>query len=219
VTGVDGFLPSFLPAFSTGQRIGLFGGSFNPAHEGHRAASLEALRSADLDWVWWIVSPQNPLKDPSETEDFAERLELARLVATHPRWVVTDLEKQLGTSYTAATLSKLRPILKRACFVWIMGADSFAGFNRWNRWREIPELLPLIVLDRPGFTFKALSSPAARFLAGRRINERDAGRIACLCPPAWTFLSMPRRNESSSAIRGNQRHRIATRKVLNATVK
>jgi nicotinate-nucleotide adenylyltransferase len=210
-------LSSLLPAFSRGQRIGLFGGSFNPAHEGHRAACVEALRRADLDWVWWIVSPQNPLKDPSETGDFAERLDLARTVSTHPRIVVSDLEKRLGTGYTASTLAGLRPVLDRACFVWIMGADSFGGLHRWNRWREIPQYLPLIVLDRPGSTFRALSSPAARTLAGLRIDERDAHRIACLPPPVWTFLSMPRRNESSSAIRGIHGHQTATRKVLNAS--
>ncbi len=207
---------SLLPAFSTGQRIGLFGGSFNPAHEGHRAACLEAMRSAHLDCIWWIVSPQNPLKDPNETEDFAERLELARAVACHPRMLVTDLESRLATSFTADTLLRLRPLLGGACFVWIMGADSFSGLHRWNRWREIPECLPLLVLDRPGSTLRALSSPAARALARWQIDERDAAKIACLRPPAWTFLSMPRRPESSSAIRVRARHQTATRKVLNA---
>ena len=173
--------------------------------------------SADLDWIWWIVSPQNPLKDPSETEDFTERLALARTVSSHPRILVSDLENRLRTSFTASTLAKLRPVLDRACFVWIMGADSFGGLHRWARWREIPRYLPLIVLDRPGSTFSALSSPAARALAGRRIDERDAHQIACLRPPAWTFLSMPRRKESSSAIRGTERHQTATRKVLNAS--
>jgi nicotinate-nucleotide adenylyltransferase len=172
--------------------------------------------SADLDWVWWIVSPQNPLKNPCETEDFEERLNLARSVANHPRIKVSDVEKRLGTSYTASTLARLAPVLGRACFVWIMGADSFAALHCWNRWQEIPARLPLIVLDRPGFTFRALSSPAARALAGGRIDERDAHLIACRPPPAWTFLSLPRRKESSSAIRSRERHHTATRKGLNA---
>jgi nicotinate-nucleotide adenylyltransferase len=198
---VTALLSSLLPAFSPGQRIGLFGGSFNPAHQGHRAACLEAMRSADLDWVWWIVTPQNPLKTPSETEDFGDRLNLARLVAKHPRMLVSDIENRLGTRFTASTLARLKPVLDRACFVWIMGADSFCGLHRWNRWREIPALLPLIVLDRPGSTLCALSSPAARALERRRIDECDAHTIACRPPPAWTFLSLPQRKESSTAIR------------------
>ena len=147
--------------------------------------------------------PRTRSRTRAKTEDFAARFELARAVADHPKIVVTGLERRLGTASTAATLARLRPVLDRACFVWIMGADSFGGLHRWNRWREIPRALPLIVLDRPGSTLRALSSPAARALAGRRVDQRDARKIACLPPPAWTFLSMPRRKESSSAIRGS----------------
>ena len=117
---------------------------------------------ANLDCIWWVVSPQNPLKDPNETEDFAERLALARVVACHPRMFVTDLEKRLGTGFTAGNFAPppaaARPRLLRLDH----GADSFSGLHLWNRWRDIPDCLPLLVLDRPGSTLRALSSPAAR---------------------------------------------------------
>ena len=184
-----------------GQRIGLFGGSFNPAHAGHLAVSRMALRRLRLDWVWWLVSPQNPLKEPSETSDFAERFAQAERLARHPRLLVSDVEKQLGTTTTAEAFARLAPVLARGRFVWIMGADSFAGLHRWNDWREIPAALPLAVFDRPGWSLKALSSPAARLHSQRRLDQYDA---ACLCDvaaPAWTFVSMPLRCESSSALR------------------
>jgi nicotinate-nucleotide adenylyltransferase len=190
-----------LPHFSPGQRIGLYGGSFNPAHAGHYAAALEALKSARLDFVWWFVSPQNPLKDPAHTEDFRERMALARTIAAHPRFIVTDFEKRVGSRMTAETLHALRPVLRRGRFVWIMGADSLAGLDRWRRWKELPRTLPLLVIDRPGWTFRALSSPAAHYLAPWRIKESDAALLPDLRPPAWVFLTLPLRKESSTAIR------------------
>jgi nicotinate-nucleotide adenylyltransferase len=190
-----------LPRFSEGQRIGLFGGSFNPAHSGHYAAAIEALKSAKLDWVWWLVSPQNPLKDPKHTEDFSERLAITRSIATHPRFVVTDFEKIIGSRMTAETLQALRPLFRKGKFVWIMGADSFASLHRWRRWREVPQTLPLLIINRPGWTFRALSSPAALAYGHARIAESEAPLLAVLKPPAWTFLTLPLRKESSSAIR------------------
>ncbi|HEY7747244.1 MAG TPA: nicotinate-nucleotide adenylyltransferase [Aestuariivirgaceae bacterium] len=193
--------PSARPHFSPGQRIGLFGGSFNPPHEGHYAVALEALKSADLDWVWWMVSPQNPLKDPKFTEDFAERLAATSSLATHPRFRVTDIEKRIGSRITAETLEALKPLFKQARFVWIMGADSLAGLHRWRRWKELPLTLPLLVVDRPGWTFRALSSPAAAFLGCSRLKESDTRLLPSLQPPAWAFLTLPLRQESSTAIR------------------
>jgi nicotinate-nucleotide adenylyltransferase len=188
-----------------GRRIGLFGGSFNPAHAGHLAVALTALKALKLDAVWWLVSPQNPLKDPRETDDFTERLTAARKIAHHPRFLVTDLEKHLGTRNTAQTLAKLKPMLARGKFVWIMGADSFAGLHRWNRWRDIVKALPLAVIDRPGHSLKAMSSPAARLMAKHRLPRRSAAQLAATKPPAWVFLSLPLRKESSTAIRKARR--------------
>ena len=184
-----------------GQRIGLFGGSFNPPHAGHLAVSISALRRLELDWIWWLVSPQNPLKDKSETSDFVERMEAARALVNHPRILVSDLEQRLGTRTTAEMLNAIDSILRRGRFVWIMGADSFAGLHRWNDWREIPQRLPLAVVDRPGFSQLALTSPAARALAGRRLDETEASRLPFRPPPAWVFLRQRHRPESSTAIR------------------
>jgi nicotinate-nucleotide adenylyltransferase len=192
-----------LPPFD-GMRIGLFGGSFNPAHAGHLSVSLEALHHLKLDRVWWMVSPQNPLKDPSETDDFANRLAGARRIARHPRLSVCDFEQRLGTGTTAATLHALRPVLEHGHFVWVMGADSFAGLHRWNDWRDIPRALPLAVFDRPGWALKALRSPAARWLAQYRLDAYDAGLLADRAAPAWCFVPMPLRPESSTAIRAGQ---------------
>ena len=189
------------PPFGEGQRIGLFGGSFNPAHRGHYMVALYALKRLQLDWVWWLVAPQNPLKDPAETDEYATRLAETRRLASHPRFVVTDLERQLGSRTTADTLDRLRPVLQRGRFVWIMGADSFANLHRWHDWLDIPAALPLAILARPGYSLRALGGAAAtRFDAAQLPMERSA-RLADSRPPAWVFIPMPLRPESSTAIR------------------
>jgi nicotinate-nucleotide adenylyltransferase len=193
--------PILNPGPIDGQRIGLFGGSFNPPHRGHLSVTLSALRRLRLDWIWCLVSPQNPLKDPSENSDFAERLAATEALVTHPRIIVSDLEQRLGTRTTAEMLRAMAPILRRGRFVWIMGADSFAGLHQWNDWREIPARLPLAVLDRPGFAQPALTSPAARMLARWRVAEANAASLPCRPPPAWVFLRQRHQPESSTAIR------------------
>lgn len=189
------------PPFGEGQRIGLFGGSFNPAHYGHYSVALYALKALELDWVWWMVSPQNPLKDPSETGEYAARLSYTRKIARHPRFQVTDIEKQMASRTTAETLRRLAPVLRRGKFVWIMGADSFANLHRWHDWLEIVETLPLAVLARPGFSLRALGGPAATRFAEAQLPTREAQRLAGMKPPAWCFIPMPLRPESSTAIR------------------
>ncbi len=183
------------------RRIGLFGGSFNPAHAGHVAVSEAALKRLRLDQVWWLVSPQNPLKDSRDTRDFNDRLAHATELAANPRLVVTGMEAELGTRTTAQTFAALAPMFAHSRFVWIMGADSFADLHHWNDWRQIPATLPLAVFARPGWTRAALSSPAARLLSGRRLDAADAGLLADTAAPAWCFLNMPLRTESSTAIR------------------
>ncbi len=190
-----------LPPFGEGQRIGLFGGSFNPAHRGHYMVALYALKRLQLDWVWWLVSPQNPLKDPRETGEYDARLAYARRLAKHPRFVVTDIERQIGTRYTAETLLALTVAAKRADFVWIMGADSLAGLHRWHHWTDIAESLPLAVLARPGYSIRALQGVAATRYARCRVNGENAAKVVGTPPPAWTFVTMPLRKESSTAIR------------------
>jgi len=192
------------PLFGRGQRIGLFGGSFNPAHDGHNAVALFALHALRLDWVWWLVAPQNPLKNARDYSDYEERLDIARGIARHPRFVVTDIERKLGTITTAATLKAMSHVLAAGRFVWIMGADSFANLHHWNDWTEIPASLPLAVLARPGFSIRALESPAALRYARDRIALPDAPLLADMRPPAWAFIPMPLRVESSTAIRRNR---------------
>jgi nicotinate-nucleotide adenylyltransferase len=189
------------PAFGEGQRIGLFGGSFNPAHRGHAMVALYALKRLELDWVWWLVSPQNPLKDPSETGEYAARLSSTQLIARHPRFVVTGVEKQIGSRTTAETLRALKPLFGRGHFVWIMGADSFASLHRWHDWLEIAETLPLAVLARPGYSLRALGGPAATRFSEAQIPTHLAPRLVTARPPAWCFIPMPLRPESSTAIR------------------
>jgi nicotinate-nucleotide adenylyltransferase len=188
-----------LPAFGAGQRIGVFGGSFNPAHRGHYMVALYALKHLQLDWVWWLVSPQNPLKDPSITDEYDKRLAYTTRIAKHPRFVVTDIEQQINTRYTSDTVEHLKTHAPSAHFVWIMGADSLASFHLWHNWLEIADSLPLAVLARPGYSNKALHSIAATRFAQRRVQ--DPASVVTAPLPAWTFLTMPLRRESSTAIR------------------
>jgi nicotinate-nucleotide adenylyltransferase len=190
-----------LPPFGQGQRIGLFGGSFNPAHAGHRMVALYAIKRLKLDWVWWLVSPQNPLKDTKETGEYSARFAHTKRVANHPRFKVTDLEKQIHSRNTAQTLSALKQAMTKAHFVWIMGADSFADLDRWHDWNHIVETLPIAVLARPGYSVRALGGQAAIRYRNHRISNEQSGLLATRKSPAWVFISMPLRSESSTAIR------------------
>src|SRR6185312_17440591 len=121
----------------------------------------------------------------------AERLVLCRAMAKNPRIVVTAFERDLPAAYTASTLAFLKTRSPLVRFVWIMGADNLAGFHRWLRWREIFTMVPIVVVDRPGWRMKALASKAARTYADARVPEAEAGGLALRPPPAWTFLTGP----------------------------
>ena len=202
-----GRLKAHLPYAAPGQAIGLLGGSFNPPHAAHRMISETALKRLGLDKVWWIVSPGNPLKRRSEAAPFAERLVLCRAVAKNPHIVVTDFEADLPTPYTASTLAYLKTRTPLVRYVWIMGADNLASFDRWLRWREIFTMVPVVVVDRPGWRMKALASKAARTFAAARVPEADARGLANRPAPAWTFLTGPLSHVSSTALRGKARRR------------
>ncbi|HVX81210.1 MAG TPA: nicotinate-nucleotide adenylyltransferase [Devosiaceae bacterium] len=190
-----------LPAAAPGMRIGLFGGSFNPPHEGHRLVALQALKRLNLDAVWLLVSPGNPLKDHSDLAPLAERVEAARRVVRHPRVHVTGFEAARGFTYTYEALRFLRQTHPGVRFVWIMGADNLSQFHQWERWREIARLMPMAVYVRPGSTRLAPVSPAAVALAPYRVDERDAPLLAAMRPPAWVYLHGLMSSLSSSRIR------------------
>ncbi|CAN5304333.1 nicotinate-nucleotide adenylyltransferase [soil metagenome] len=182
-------------------RIGLFGGSFDPAHAGHRAVSLVALRKLHLDQVWWLVSPHNPLKPQAPSNELGERIAAARALAAHPRIRVTGIEATLGTTYTAETLARLKPRLAGIDLVWMMGADNLATFHHWRAWRTIAQTISIAVFNRPGSAFAALASPAAETLARFRMDPADAAGLAGMWPPAWVFLPSPHIALSSTELR------------------
>ncbi|MFQ5784659.1 MAG: nicotinate-nucleotide adenylyltransferase [Alphaproteobacteria bacterium] len=186
------------------RRVGLLGGSFNPAHEGHRHISLLALKQLGLDEIWWLVSPQNPLKPAAGMAGFDARLARARAVARHPRITVSDLERRLGCVYTAATLRALTIRYPRILFVWIMGADNLAQIPRWKDWRAIFRLVPVAVFDRPSYSYTALASRAARRFARYRLDPRRAGALARLAPPAWVFVRGRLHAASATEIRAGR---------------
>lgn len=190
-----------LPPATAGQRIGLVGGSFNPAHAAHRAASLLALKRCRLDRVWWLVTPGNPLKDNRALPPLEERIAVARRVADDTRIVVTGFEAAFGLSYSADTLAFLTARRPGVRFVWIMGADNLASFHRWRNWRQIAATVPLAVVDRMGDSLAALASPAGRALARHRLPEEAAGRLAQARPPAFVFLHGLKSALSSTRIR------------------
>jgi nicotinate-nucleotide adenylyltransferase len=185
-------------------RIGLLGGSFNPAHEAHRQISLTALKRLGLDQVWWLVTPGNPLKDPSKLSSLGKRVEAARELAGHPRIAVTGFAGGSGSAYTVDLLSELKRRFPEVNFVWLMGADNLADFHRWRAWEEIFALMPIAVLDRPGFRLKARAGKAAQRFAPYQIDESDARGLAYLEPPAWTILSHRLSGLSSSELRAKK---------------
>ncbi|CAO4144065.1 Nicotinate-nucleotide adenylyltransferase [Methylorubrum aminovorans] len=184
-----------------GLRVGLYGGSFNPAHAGHLHVSRTALRRLRLDRVWWLVTPGNPLKDHGLLAPLEERVAQARALAAVPRIAVTGFEAGIGSRYTADTLCWLVRRRPNVHFVWIMGADSLGSLHRWRRFEEILALMPVAVIDRPGHTLKAPAARAARAFAAARIPESEAVTLAGRRPPAWTFLHGPRSELSSTALR------------------
>jgi nicotinate-nucleotide adenylyltransferase len=200
-----------LPPFMPGLRVGLFGGSFNPPHGGHKAASLLALNRLRLHRVWWLVTPNNPLKDASELAPLALRLEAARNISRHPRIEVTAIEASIGATFSFETISYLKRRCPRVHFVWVMGADNFRYFDRWQRWREIAKLVPIAIIDRPGFTLTAVHGRAGQTLAPFRRGETSATLLATSAPPAFLFLYGPRSPMSSTELRGKGRFELGTK--------
>jgi nicotinate-nucleotide adenylyltransferase len=182
-------------------RVGLLGGSFNPAHAGHRHIARLALRRLRLDQVWLLVSPGNPLKPVAGMAAFADRLASARAIADGRRIVATGIEGALGSRYTVRTLAHLRRRFPRTAFVWLMGADNLEQLPRWNRWLEIARGGAFAVLPRPSYNHRALAGQAARRLRAARRASHLAPALAGMAPPAWVFLPTPQHAASATAIR------------------
>ncbi len=187
-----------------GQRIGLLGGSFNPAHRGHLEISRTALKRLDLDQVWWLVSPQNPLKPERGMAPLSQRLTGARRLARGPRIRASALESALGTAYSADTVTALTRHFPRCHFVWLMGADNLVQISGWKDWETIFRTLPVAVFDRPSYSLRALAATAARRFAGQRRPEATAAGLAEQTPPAWVFIHQRLNPQSSTRIRAGR---------------
>ncbi len=182
-------------------RVGLLGGSFNPAHAAHREISLAAMQRLKLDQVWWLVSPQNPLKSRAGMAPLAQRLAGARQVAAHPRIKPCAIEQSFGSYYTADSLALLRRHYPAMRFVWLMGADNLAQMRHWQDWRRIAALMPIAVLDRPGFGLPAAQSLVARALAPHRLRLGQAAALAGHKVPAFMLLKTRLNPLSATALR------------------
>ena len=194
--------PSLLSAAAyRGLRVGLFGGSFNPAHAAHRQLAQHALKELNLDVIWWLVSPQNPLKSGDDMMPFAARYHSAQRQIVGPRMLVTDLETRLGTQYTADTIAKIKHHFPYTKFTWLMGADSLQYFHHWDRWQDIARGVPVAIFARPPEQLRALSGFTAQTrrkyrwknhapLAGRQFGKGD-----------WQYILMPLNPLSATEIR------------------
>ncbi len=183
------------------QRIGLLGGSFNPAHEGHLHISLMALQRLNLNQVWWLVSPSNPLKEARDLAPYESRLAGARIMARHPRIKVSDFEVRAGTFYTIHTLRALKRRFGGVRFVWIAGADILLQLPLWRDWEALFRTVPIAIFDRPTYSLKALSGLAAQRFGEARLPSRNAGKLAEQTPPVWTFIHGRRNPASATKLR------------------
>nr|WP_170342593.1 nicotinate-nucleotide adenylyltransferase [Ruegeria arenilitoris] len=191
---------SAIPYARPGQVVGLFGGSFDPPHQGHVHVTLEAMKAFGLDRVWWLVSPGNPLKSRGPAP-IDQRVEAARSIMRHPKVEVTDIEDLTGTRATADTLAALRRLYPQVRFVWLMGADNLAQFHKWKDWRLIMDTVPVGVVARPGDRISARMSPAARVYAKYRIDGTARHLLGRADAPAWCFVNVPMVDVSSTQIR------------------
>jgi len=184
-----------------GMRVGLYGGSFNPAHDGHAHVAETALKRLGLHRVIWLVSPQNPLKSNRETATLADRMKGARAMARGPQMIISDAETRLGSQYTLDIIRILKRRFPGVHFVWIMGADSLLTFHRWRGWVQIMETCPVAVVSRPWAALKSRFSPAARRFAHAQVPASEARSVVLRDPPAWVYLRGRFNFTSSTSLR------------------
>ena len=203
------------------KRIGLLGGSFNPAHRGHRRISLAAIEALGLDEVWWLVSPGNPLKAAKGMAPYEARLKSAREQAKGTRIRVSDFEVEAGTRYTVDTVAALRRRLPDHRFIWLMGADTVAQFHQWRRWRELAAMVPIAVIHRPGYDARARAATAMGWLRWfvRPLNQ--AKQWTEWSAPAILFLRLPPDPTSATRLRAldpnwHRRYTATKRQALSS---
>ncbi len=189
-----------VPFARAGQVVGLLGGSFDPAHDGHVNITKAALARFGLDRIWWLVSPANPLKK-RQPAPMGDRLSAARAIMQHPKVDVTDIETRLSTRYTAQTIAALQAAYPGVRFVWLMGADNLAQFHRWQDWHDIMARVPVGVLARPGDRISARTSKAAQIYRADRLSGRESRLLGRAMAPRWSFVNLPMSQMSSTAIR------------------
>jgi len=207
--------PLKTPSAFVRKKIGLLGGSFNPAHEGHVAISLFALKRLGLDAIWWLVNPQNPLKPVKDMAPLAERLRFARvLTKKHERICVTDLESKLGTRYTIDTVEALLARFPDTRFVWLMGMDNLNELDQWRRWEDIFHALPIAVFRRPGYAAAGTGSKASRRFMKAKQKLDAAGRLAGMKPPVWLVLDNLNNPQSGTLVRRRRAKKLQTKHLM-----
>jgi nicotinate-nucleotide adenylyltransferase len=187
-----------------GQKIALLGGSFNPAHSGHVQISEIALKKLNLDYVLWLVSPKNPIKNYENLIPIEQRVEKARSIISNKKILVTDIESKINTKYTIDTLKYLTTRYGERKFVWLMGADNLTNFHLWKSWKEIAKIMPIVIIDRPESSLKALASLAANYLKQYRLDEEDSNYLIYKKAPAWIFIHDQLNGISSTKIRNKK---------------
>jgi nicotinate-nucleotide adenylyltransferase len=189
-----------------GATVGLLGGSFNPAHEGHRHISLEAMKRLGLDAVWWLVSPQNPLKSAKDMAPQSVRLIKAAQIEAHPQIFATNVEAHFDTQYTVDTLARLQKHHPNVRFIFLMGADSLDSFHRWKNWRRLAAIMPIAILPRPGYGGACWSTPAGAWFGKWRKPAAQARQWQTWRTPALVILSFPLSTLSATAVRAADPH-------------
>ena len=194
-----------LPTSTPGQKIGLFGGSFNPPHLGHLRVAETALKKLQLDAVWWLVSPANPLKPKSELIPLEQRISSCLKLIKNPALKVTAYESLINNNISAITLKKILQQNPASSFVWIMGADNLSTLHHWENWQFIMENIPVAIISRPQHLHAAIGSIAGKKFEASRINEYDANQLVYKRAPRWVFLHQQLDSSSSTTLRAGKK--------------